>query len=373
MTPSPLPITSPTLAPPVSLRVILRAESKGQLLTREPVTDSDLADARAEAWRECFLRKGRTDVSLASTAFQLVPILRENSESICTGFALEHTLRDGPAVRHEFNNRCLADVATRASGRLVEFNVLKAGQPFVYEIETASPPHPTLQSHPDDSRFSITMHSSPLHTLNVPLRPMLQQSRTENVMDDALFPVFFTEEALRSAERCSRKGSDANPPVETGAALAGVLCSSPCGEFFTVVTDVLEAVDAEKTEFSLTFSSQSWNRIQTVTKARQSVQPTFRILGQAHGHNFIPNNGKTCEACPTRPTCDLTNLFVSADDRTWTRAVFSQQPWGLCLIYGLTARGDKLRGLWCQHDGRLRERGFFVLPKFDPDQWEMKS
>jgi len=370
--PAAVKLAAETPAPSCSLTVILRVESKGQTLTREPVMIADLAEARAEAWRECFLRKGWTRVPMAEADLRLVPIFTENSASLCTGFVFEGALPDGTTVRHEFSTRCLTDVAHRAGDRLVDLNILQAGQKFVYEVEAVHAPPTSALLHGADAGFEITVKTQPLRVLSVPLRPLLQQARAENLLDDSVHPVFFTEEALHAAERYSRKGSRTNPPVETGAALAGVLCSSPCGEFFSVVTEALEAVDAEKTQFSLTFSSRSWSRIQTVIRARQAAQPAFRMLGQCHGHNFLPNEGQTCEACPTRPTCDLTNLFVSSDDRTWSRAVFSQQPWGLCLIHGLSARSDRLHGLWGMQDGRLRERGYFVLPEFDPEHWELK-
>jgi hypothetical protein len=66
-------------------------------------------------------------------------------------------------------------------------------------------------------------------------------------------------------------------------------------------------------------------------------------------------------------------VFLSQDDRRWTRAVFARQPWQLCHIFGLAARGDRVHGLFGLHGGRLRERGFFVLPEFDPAQWECQA
>jgi len=364
------PVVNPSTAP-ATLSIVIRAKARGQILTSEPVTGADLIDIRAEAWRECVLRHGHTKVPFAPEPFRLTPILRPDAPGFCSGFAIEGTLPNGATFQREFSTRCLKDAAHRAADRLVSLNILEAGQTFVFEVQVDEEP-PRAAVSVTAGGLDVTVRTPPLRPLSVPLRGLLQQARAENLEDDSVHPVFITEEALRSAERFSRKGASANPPVETGAALAGVLCSSPCGEFFSVITDALEAVAPENSEFSLEFSSTSWRRIQRVVEARQTVQPAFRMLGNCHGHNFLPNAGKTCEACPTRVTCDLTNLFVSSDDRTWTRAVFSRQPWGLCLIFGLTARGDALRGLWGLEDGRLRERGFFILPEFDPDHWQLK-
>ena len=46
------------------------------------------------------------------------------------------------------------------------------------------------------------------------------------------------------------------------------------------------------------------------------------------------------------------------------RAVFNRQPWALCQIFGLSARGDRVNHLYSIKDGRWQPRGYFVLPEF---------
>jgi hypothetical protein len=370
---APISLVPTAPAAPVTLSIVLRTPSKNRLLAREPVADSDLVQVRSEAWLECFLRKGWTNVPFADASLRLVPIFVEGSDSQCSGFGYEGATPDGQPVRCEFTIRCLTDVAHRAADRLVERGVLQPNEKFTYEVVVDREPRVAPPPAAAGTLFAVSITTPLLQCLSVPLAPLLRRARAMNAPDDAVFPVLFTEHACEQAERISRKGAlQSESPVETGGALAGPICSSDDGEFFVVVTHVLEAVDAETKTFSLQYSSASWKRIQTVIKARQASQPALRLIGQAHGHNFLPKDGKTCEACPTRDRCDATNLFCSSDDREWTRAVFCHQPWGLCLIYGLSARGDKLQGLYSLRDGRLRERGYFVLPEFDPDQWEIK-
>ena len=99
----------------------------------------------------------------------------------------------------------------------------------------------------------------------------------------------------------------------------------------------------------------------------QPVTRAHRILGQCHGHNFLPAGGAPpCEVCHKLKECTRTSVFVSSDDRTWSRAVFSRQPWQLCHIFGLNARGEPTDKLFGLRDGRLLERGFHVVPNFDP-------
>ncbi len=104
-------------------------------------------------------------------------------------------------------------------------------------------------------------------------------------------------------------------------------------------------------------------------KARQARPATraHRILGQCHGHNFLPAGGAPpCEHCPTAKVCSRTSVFVSPDDRLWSRAVFSRQPWQLCHIFGLNARGEGVGSLFGLRDGQLLERGFHVIPEYPP-------
>ena len=58
-------------------------------------------------------------------------------------------------------------------------------------------------------------------------------------------------------------------------------------------------------------------------------------------------------------------MFVSAGDQTWSRAVFARQPWKLCQIFGWNARRERVEGLFGLRDGRLLERGYYVIPDFD--------
>ena len=124
--------------------------------------------------------------------------------------------------------------------------------------------------------------------------------------------------------------------------------------------------------FSLSYSGKSWARIQAVLRARQAQPATRaqRIVGQSHGHNFLPNDGAPpCELCYKQELCARTSVFVSGDDRQWCRAVFHRQPWALCHIFGLNARHDQVDSLYGLSGGRLEERGFFVIDSFDPSEW----
>jgi len=363
-----VPVEQPALA------VVLRLDSPGVILAREPVRPDDLAAHIAEAWRECCLRKGRPGVAMSEADIWLRPLLKPDQKIACAGFALEAHLPDARPVSTSFTHRSLDPVARRAAQRLLKTTRLKDGQTYFYEIQFQPGAQPAPVANADEIEFETTDRSPSLTWLEAPLRPLLDQATPRNAMDEAAFHVFFTASAFARAEQFARKGAGASPPVETGAALAGVVCSCPdTGDLFVVITDAYEVMAAEEKPYSIELSHESWRRILTTIKAREARCPALRLLGQAHGHNFLPAGGQTCEACPTRPVCDLTNVFASEDDENWTRAHFAGQPWSICAIFGLSARSDRLHEVFTQHNARLRRRGYFVIPDFKPEQWPCRG
>jgi hypothetical protein len=358
-----VPVAQPALV------VALRADSPGAILAREPVFLEDLSAHVAEAWREGCLRKGRTDVPLVGADIWLKPLSKPGQREVCASFVLEVRGLKSGRVATAFTNRSLAHVAKRAAQRLLKTGRLKDGQSYTYEVHY----QPGGRSHdahgPGEIEFETTDRSPASSWLKVPLRPLLARGTARNEMDEEAFHVVFTAHAFARAEQFSRKGASASPPVESGAALVGFACSCPdSGDLFVVVTDAYEVMAAEEKAYSIELSHESWRRILATINARAIRSPGLRLLGQAHGHNFLPAGGQTCEACPTRAVCDLNNVFASEDDETWTRAHFAGQPWSVCAIFGLSARADRLHEVFTQHNARLRRRGYFVIPDFNPEQ-----
>lgn len=356
-----------------NLWVSLSLKTDGPEVAWEPVVAEDLADAKSEAWLAGCLRKGDLSQTLAEVPCRLVPIRTGDSPS-CTGFAFELTRPGGECHRQEFPVKSLQSVASRAAQRLVAAGALQPNGLYYFKLQ-AEPHPPGRASEPVPlAPFAMEARSEPLAALAVPLATLLAAAEPVGDTPGEHLPVFYTEPAFAQAERYARLGAACQPAVETGAVLVGTLCSCPAsGELFAVVCDALEARDAEQTPFSLFYSSQSWARIQTVMRARQA-QPatrTQRILGQVHGHNFLPSKQPPCEACPKRQTCQQTSVFVSADDHSWSRAVFHQQPWQLCHIFGSSARSEPMHGLFGLHSGILIERGFHVIPEFDTAAWPL--
>jgi hypothetical protein len=365
-------MTTTLACPCPSLALLLKSEPGGPTLHREQVGALDLVELRGELWFHACLRKGFAGLPLEDVAADVIPESSTDSAARCVGFWLQATLPDSRRVRRHFSLTSLAPIARRTAKNLRESGVLPQEGKYYYAVEVDdATPRP---ENPDPcAGFEIEIHHTPIAHLEMPLAPLLEKADASDADDNADdCPVFFTQSALRSAERCSRRGAQLDPPVETGGVLAGSLCASPCGEFFVVVTDVLEATDALQTPYSLGFTDHTWSRIQQVVRARQQRHPqrAFRLLGNCHGHNFLPNlvpsanDSGSCHSCDKRETCSLTSVFVSEDDQNWSKAVFARQPWHLMHIFGLTARGEPVHKLFGLRDGRLQARGFYLLPRF---------
>ncbi len=357
-------------ASPLSLQ--LHRERGGPVIAVEPVESRDLIDALAEVWFETDLRCGRTTTGLRDVEARIRVVERDDPEigRYYPGFDLERELAPGSCVSRHFPRECLEHVAARCAKQLVADGTLESGELYYYGLAPGgsglapggSGLAPGVIRGPEGRgapRFS-----------SVPLRVLRDGAEAFDVLEeDRVYPVFFTRAARERAERVSRQGGDVQPAVETGGLLVGPLCVCPeTGEVFAVVVDVLEASGSTSTKYSLTYSGPTWARIQRALRGRQSQPATqyHRILGQCHGHNFLPFEGaEPCEACALVPVCSRSSALLSGDDRTWCRAVFSGEPWQLSQVFGLDARSGLTETFYGQRGGTLARRGYWVIDEFD--------
>ena len=354
---------------PQPLTVVIRADATGSALASELVTAADLSDAVAETWRDQCLRRGHPERALPEVPVSLVPLFSKvPSDSRCEGFALDLELPDGQVRRQEFSLKCLRAVAARAVKSLIAAGILGQELHCYYEVTADAARVPLRGQRPVSPPASANVKSQAPICLRLPYRQLLEQAKAVGVFDEEAFPVFFTAAAHARAEAASRRGAASVPPVESGGVLTGSLAfCDESKEFFVLVTDSLAVENADQTTFSLAYSGTSWTRIQAIMKARQAGHPARaeRLLGQCHGHNFLPNDGNRCDQCQKRLVCGLTSVFASPEDQNWMAAVFARQPWALCHIFGLNARQEPVQELFTLKDGRWQARGFFLLPDFD--------
>ena len=324
----------------LALVVALREGKDGPDLRFEAVTDADLHQARSEIWLHEYLRKGHPAVPLSELSTRVLPIIGKEGTEQCSGFSLTAVDGKGNDATRVFSIYALDPVAQRGREALRASRGEENGTYYFRVLaRKRAPAPPAVQP----ASFTIARNEKPLSYLCRPLAPLLERAKPVGDIDSAAaYPVFYTADALSKAERLARRGERLDPAIETGCLLLGPLCSCPVsGEFFAVVCDALELFDTEQTTYSLSYTSKTWSRIETMITARQR-SPEMRahgILGQAHGHPFLPtHDDQTCSTCGKWETCAMTSTLPSSSDALWCQAVFNGQPWALCHIFGFSAR-----------------------------------
>lgn len=346
------------------LAVKLRRGEDGPELASRPLRPNDLVDLRGEMWLEFFLRRGMPDVPLEAVSLKVTPRSPPAALARCEGFVVEASGPHNQSFEREYSMDLFADTATSLAQELIIQGRLGASEPYYWYITGQGARHEPQQPA---LSFSIAATSEPLTYVRHRLDELVRGAETVGTHDERDMKVFYLRKSLQRAETFARQGAQQHPAVETGAVVVGTLVSCPdTGELFAVVTDALELTDAVEKRFSLAYTGQTWARARAILRARQARHPSLRMLGQGHGHNFYPADGAPpCELCSQAKVCGRTSVFVSTDDRAWTRAVLSGQPWALCHIFGFNARREEVGELFGLGENRLRPRGYYVIDHFE--------
>ncbi len=366
-----LPLSKARATPHFALSI--RRELHGPEVRRVEVPSAYLNDFHQELLLAHAYRHGMPDAKLGEMKIDMAPIFDEdNLKMRCRGVRVSVVNPRGDTFHREYNASLFSDVASRAVTDLITEGLFQRGDEYHYELVVDVESHQPTTSASLGIDFGTQSTQEPLPYLKCDLTKLLAQAEPVDGPNETYFPVLYTREAFERAERCARRGADHQPPCETGAALIGSTCSCPkTGEFFLVVANALELTDAEEERTRLAYTGKTWVRLQAVLKAIQSRQETrtYRLLGQAHGHNFLPLDGAPpCDICATAKVCGRTSVFASTDDRSWHQAVFGGAPYALCHIFGLNARREEVHGLFSLSENRLTQRGFYIIPDFDPTQ-----
>jgi hypothetical protein len=347
--------------------VNLKLQPDGPAIHCEPVLPADLIEIYSEVWLSAYLRKGRPEIGFNDLAYRLLPEFINGSSHRCGRLVVESKQPDGRIAHSPNGVEALRTVAERGAKRLLEAGNLAFGQPYFYEVIAGENPQEkyTLDQNASAQSKPSKIKYAPLIYREVAISPLIKKATAVGVVREGM-PIFFKKNAYIKAERFSRRGERYHPPVESGAVVLGWLGSCPdTGEFFMLATEVIELVDTLHNKISLTYTDKTWANINAVLKDRQSTQAARaeRIVGQSHGHNFLPCFGKKeCDQCEEQHECAATSVFVSDNDLLWSRCVFSRQPWAFCQIFGLDARGSHVQQMYGFRQGRLVKRGFYVIP-----------
>jgi hypothetical protein len=333
----------------------------------EPVLTADLIGIYSEAWLAEYLRRGKPEIGFNDLAFRLLPLFFDGSAHRCEKLIVESRQSDG-GVRYSPNDiAALRTVAERAAKKLLKTGILALGQPYYYEVMATE--HGALDSTGDQLGStqieSPKIKMVPLIYRKVRISSLLSKASAVGEIGENI-PIFIKNDVFQKAEQFSRKGASHQPPVESGAVVLGWLGSCPdTGEFFAVASDVIQLENTLQNKISLTYTDKTWAGIHEVLKQRQKTPAnrSERIVGQCHGHNFLPCFGeKKCHQCEQQARCTATSVFVSENDLLWSRCVFSRQPWAFCQIFGLDARGIHVQQMYGFRQDRLVERGFYTIP-----------
>ena len=346
-----------------SWRAFLRVSRVGgPVLAERNLSGAFMSEFASGLWMDECLRKGRPEIPLDGLICQLRPSFLAGHEPRCLKITIEVTFPEGTVITRVLAWGAFAGQAIQIASSLRKQGLLEAEEDFAFEIIVL----PDLPTAPGEMLQS-TVNRAPLPIRRSGLLPsLIAQARTIGEPDPAFFPILITREAHDKAETLARAGASAEPPVETGAILVSELWSCvKTGEFFLVIRDAIELRGAESGPFQLQFTGSAWAWIESVRKTLASRPETagYRVVGQAHGHNFLPAAGaQPCDECHSLPACRRHTAFASIADTEWTRAVFlPYQPWGCCLIFGLNARGEPIENMFSLRDGELVPRGFQVI------------
>jgi hypothetical protein len=348
--------------------VSLRLAEDGPELLRVELEADALDDLHSQHWFDGSLRRGLVDVEMPDIGFQLHPKLRARGPR-CEGFVGESINRLGERLRREYPLAVFDDTVLALVQQQIQQGTMHANQTYYYDVLADRPPAAVARA---TEPFSISIKRAPLVLVTMPLEGLAERAKAAGTVHEEDYPVFFTPRALARAEASARRGAAQVPAVESGALLIGVLARCPTtAKMFAIVNEALPATGAREEKFSLTFTGETWARMQSIVAARRHRAAATCVLGQSHGHPFLPLGGAPpCEACAKVAVCGRTNVHVSIDDRQWMRAVMPRQPWQLCFIFGLNARGEHVQELFGLHDNFLRPRGYRVLDQADADRLE---
>jgi hypothetical protein len=354
-----------------TLQVVVRADGgDGPVLARETVGEGDLADVKSELWMNALLRRGRPDVPLAAMSCHVAPRFSQAGGNVIGGYRLE-TAAAGRRAALAFTPSSLEPVALRAINRLLDAKKIAPLSRVCWEVTASCRDVADAAPAPEAAAGDVIVREipRPLDYLRIAIEPWRAAARPSGAVRPRDYPVFYTADALVGAARHARRGAAAVPPVESGAALLGPLCSCPrTGEFFAVVCAAEPIEDAAEERFSLTLSAQSWDRIERRLDAMRRTygSDAFRLLGTAHGHPFKPvddTEAADASACPYHHTA-----CVSRADIAFARAVFAREAYQLTHVFGKDGAGRDVHALFGLRNGTLAWRGFSVVREFYPRQ-----
>jgi hypothetical protein len=371
-------------------------DAEKRLIARELLEESHWSLFKEETWLHG-LRRGLLGEDLAAVALRVLPGepaadgSGEHAAEHVTGFVIE--LEDARGThRRPFPLSALASVIRRFVARLRAEGVIDKGEECSFSLTRA----PAADRAAPATRAQSGADAGPPRASRVVRRhllPAFEPARLSDYLararrfdgafghllreaegaadtgtpaapEDEPLPIFVPRHVWEDSRAFARRGGER----ESGAVWTGrLLRDEESPEVFVVIDASLPAESAEEAEYSLTFSGETWSRLQArlAERRKRLGRPHERFCASVHGHNFGPSTDKDgnamCSACATAKVCGRSTAHASTEDETWHRGVFAGQPWAALLVHGWTARKEEDWRLYGLADGGLRERPVHIL------------
>jgi len=342
-----------------------RRRDTGQRLAREPVDEAYLQPLLEEVlWRA--RRRGVAGRERDAVRWR-VEALRTSGEAGDVR-RLRVTVADGETrfVR-EAPPRVLKAPAVALTARLLKDGRLKEGDDFEVVVR-AGPRSPASGGGLNDPAGPrVKENLAPW----VPGRLDEWRARSPTRLGESHHeddtPVFVRRKVLDLVRRLCRAPGD----HEGGAWLAGRLVreDGDAPEIFVVIDGAFEARHVDQGRFSLTPTPAAYAHAEAklATRRRRLGRDEETLVGFGHGHNFLPSldpdrDGRAkCPTCPERSTCRLHSAFYSQDDQRFHRALFTQKPYAVGLVWGFDPMFRDVLGVFGFRDGVLAARSIHVV------------
>ncbi|MFV1965907.1 MAG: hypothetical protein ACC628_10820 [Pirellulaceae bacterium] len=334
-----------------ALTVAITAKAGGieRLLTHEPVCRTDLLAGRDYTWWQG-VTKGLLPPDLDALTMRVLPGENIGGDWLA-GFSIE--MHDGRrSFRHRFSVAAVAQTAQRAEQRLLDQKVLKPNDEYNIHLTLLPADSPTSNgdSSPDIG-ICARKRSVPLRfekeslakylAASEPMPGVIPEHAPEANGKGRPMHVFFTDELWNEGRVIARRGGeDESAGMWTGRLIQDT--DSP--QVFTRVDACVEAEGAKEEKAAVTFTGETWNRVNRVLEMRRRKlkRPNEIYVGSVHGHNFMPQadaaGNRQCEHCHVLEVCSRTTAVASLDDTNWHLTHFARQPWATLLIWGWNAR-----------------------------------
>jgi hypothetical protein len=340
-----------------------RRRDTGQRLAREAVDEAYLQPLLEEAlWRA--RRRGVVGRERDGVGWQVEAVLASGDPADV--HRLRVTVVDG-AARHvqEASPQVLRAPAVALTDRLLKEGRLKEGDDF--EVVVRAGPRSTASGNEAAGRRVGRLRENLAPWVSGQLEEWRGQSRPisseSHHTEDT--PVFIRRKVLDLARRLCRAPGD----HEGGAWLAGRLVrqSGEAPEIFVVIDAAFQARHVNQGRFSLTPTPEAYAHVEAklATRRRRLGRDEETLVGFGHAHNFLPaldGDGKArCPACPKRTTCRLHSAFYSRDDQQFHKAIFTQKPYAVGLVWGFDPLFHDVLRVFGFRDGVLAERSIDVV------------